>query len=202
MIAASLLLASLLQAATPPPEPESPPGEAPAGPLDFDLFAGAPPPETAPVDDAAVSRRRTMLKLHQGLGIGTLGLTGTTVVLGALNVSDLYGDGGSHTGRYLLAHRLAAYTTLAAFASTAALSLLAPEPYQKRAGGVDTATLHKIAVGIASAGMAAQLGLGFVAARRAEAGNPRQLRRIVELHEIAGYTTLTALGLAGAVWIF
>lgn len=143
-----------------------------------------------------------MLRVHQIVGLTTLGLMLGTVVLGQLNYQDMYTSGGTRTGNYLLPHRILAYGTTAAFLGTASLSLLAPNPYDKPSQRLSTATVHKIAVGVASAGMVTQIALGFVMGRIADAGNPRDLHTYAQVHQVVGYTTVVALGSAALVWVF
>lgn len=186
------------------------PGEHAAGnSFDFDLMA-AP---TAPADSKvlslpplatqkAVAKRRTMLKTHQVLGLTTLGLMATTVILGQLNYSDLYGRNGGKTGNYLLPHQIGAYATTGAFVATASFSLFAPNPYARKRQGIDTAILHKTAVGVATAGMVTQIVLGFITARSADSGNADHLAKWAKAHQAVGYTTFGALATAATVWIF
>ena len=96
--------------------------------LDFDLLAPSPAPVAAVRDplQPKAERRRTMLRAHQIVGLSTLGVMAATVVVGQLNYSDLYSSGGSRHSRYLLPHRILAYSTTAGFAATASLSLFAP----------------------------------------------------------------------------
>lgn len=182
----------------PPPAP-SPPDLSPAPPLDFDLL---PPiaPAASPAQDLAleraVARRRRMLRLHQGLGLATwTGLAATTIV-GQLDFDDRF-RGGGDTGKWHGAHRTLALSTSALFLGTGLLGLLAPEPYEKKAR-LDTATVHKAAMAVAAAGMAAQIVLGVSA--RGRAGSLRE-RDLAEAHQILGYATFGAMT-AGAVVLF
>jgi len=83
--------------------------------------------------------------------------------LGQLNYQD--NGGGGDTGRWYNAQRDAALITSALFATAGTLALLAPNPTEKRIR-LDTVTLHKTFMGIAAAGFAAEIVLGFVAASR------------------------------------
>lgn len=174
-----------------PPRPPPKAGAKPP-PDDFDLL-----PKEAVPDPAALARqqelerkltqRRAMLGYHQLGGLVTLaGLTGT-VVLGQLNYLDKYGGHGDK-GTYRLWHRWTAISTTAVFAGTASLALFAPVPLEKKPR-LDTATLHKIAMAVASAGMVTQIVLGFVTASKE--GQVVQ-RDFALAHQIVGYTTLAA----------
>ena len=181
---------------------EAKPGKddaAPPPPLDFDLL----PPETkasATVDlklEKDVRRRRGMLTLHQGLGIATWTALAATVTLGQLNFDDRF-RGGGDTGRWRGAHRTLAYGSTALFAGTGLLALLAPEPYEKRAR-LDTATLHKVSMGVATAGIATQIVLG-IAARRS--GGKLGERDLASAHQLTGYATLGAMTVGAVVLFF
>ena len=74
------------------------------------------------------------------------------------------------------------------FAGTASLALFAPAPIERQAR-LDTATLHRIAMTIAAAGMATQIVLGIVTASKE--GQSAQ-RDFALAHQIVGYTTLAA----------
>jgi len=117
--------------AAPTPPAAHDPDPATAADLDFDLLgasaATAPPAalEVAAVTRAA-QRHRTLLKWHQGLGLGMLAAMAVTTVLGQLNYRDRYG-GGSGSGSYLWPHRVGVGLTTLAFADARTLALLAPE---------------------------------------------------------------------------
>jgi hypothetical protein len=188
------LVASPLQIAL-AEQPKAERHPAPAPPDDFDLL----PKEKVP--DAAVQQelihklelRRKMLQLHQLGGFVTLGLMGTTVVLGQLNYSDKYGGGGD-TERFMVWHRWFGISTAVVFAATGALAVFAPSPLEKRVR-FDTATVHKVSLAVATAGMIAQIILGPVIASKQ--GQLSQ-RDFALAHQIVGYTTLIATS-AGAV---
>lgn len=198
-IAAILLSTTLVTAAA--ADPTTMPTQ---GAPDFDLL-GTPPPVSTPVFDTTVveraKRRESMLKTHQALGLTTLGLMTAKVIVGQLNYDDLYEADGAGSGRYLLANRILGYTTAASFLATATFALGAPEGYEKHAG-FDTASLHKIGVGMASAGMASQIALGYVAARRASAGNSAGVASLARWHKGVGYATWLTLAAAALVWTF
>lgn len=167
--------------------------------LDFDLLP-PPPAAAAPSDpalDRAVARRRTMLTLHQGLGIATWSALVATSVVGQLDFDDRF-RGGGDTGRWHGAHRALALSTSALFLGTGLLALLAPEPYAKKAR-LDTATLHKISMAIAAVGMATQIVLGLSA--RSAAGSLRE-RDLATAHQITGYATLGAMTVGAVVLLF
>jgi len=175
----------------------SPPAQPPA--LDFDLLL--PDPAAAPARDPAferlVERRRSMLKLHQGLGIATWAALAATTVVGQLQFDDRF-RGGGDTGKYRTPHKVLVYTSVTLFTATGLLGLFAPEPYRKREAGLDTATLHKILMGVATAGMVAQVILGVAA--RGKAGTTQE-RDLAVAHQVIGYTTFGAMT-AGAVVLF
>lgn len=198
MIAVLLALSVSLQA--PPPAGQSSPAQSQPG--DIDLL----PPQAAP--DAATAarqaelerqlhRRRQMLQLHQLGGMLTLASLGATVVFGELNYIDKYGGGGD-TGRWSAWHKGSAYTATAIFAATGALAILAPSPIEKRAR-LDTAMLHKIAMGVATAGMVTQILLGIVTASKE--GSVSQ-RDFALAHQIVGFTTFGATAAGFGVLTF
>ena len=203
-VALALVAQPLLaqQAQTPPPAQAAPPEAVKPPPDDFDLL----PPEKKS-DPAALAkeaevqrdlgRRRTMLQLHQVFGFATLASLGATVVLGQLNYADKYGGGGD-SGRYITAHSAVAYGAAGIFAATGLLALLAPSPFDKPLR-LDTATLHKTSMAVATAGMAAEIVLGIVAARKE--GHLSQ-RDFALAHQIIGYTAAvsTAGGFIAITW--
>lgn len=166
--------------------------------LDFDLLP--PEPALAPVDpalDRKVRRRQVMLRVHQGLGIATWSALAATVAVGQLDLNDRF-RGGGDTGRWHGAHRALAVGTSAIFLGTGLLGLLAPEPYAKKLR-LDTATLHKTSMGLAAAGMAAQIALGLTA--RGSAGKLRE-RDLATAHQVTGYATLGAMTVGAVVLFF
>jgi hypothetical protein len=174
--------------------------------LDFDLFGSAPPaaaPALNPRLAADVQSRRTLLTYHQAAGVGMLVFMGATTVLGALNYHELYG-GGSGSRRYVWPHRIGVIATTVEFAGAGTLAMLAPQPYEKDVGprGFSPGTVHRAATFLASLGMATQLGVGFVTARRAEAGNPHELQTLARTHEVVGYVTMGLVAVAASAWLF
>jgi hypothetical protein len=103
---------------------------------------------------------------------------------------DKYGGGGD-TGRFQTFHRITAYSSAAVFAATGLLAVFAPVPVDKPVR-LDTATLHKVAMATAAAGMAAEIVLGIIAVR--SEGPPTSLsqRDFALAHQIVGYATLAA----------
>lgn len=183
--------------------------------LDFNFFpdkaaaaAGAngqqppnPGTDLSPADAEAKSHtRRWMLKTHQTLGITTWALMAATVVVGQLNYNQLYGGGGGGT-QWQTPHRWLVLSTSTLFATTAAFSIFAPNPYPKPLR-LDTGLIHRIAVIGATLGMVSEIALGWMSSHQASAGNPNNLRTMARAHQIVGYTTLGFLTVAGAVWVF
>ncbi|HYV66479.1 MAG TPA: hypothetical protein VE964_09585, partial [Myxococcales bacterium] len=109
------------------------------------------------------------------------------VVLGQLNYLDKYAGGGD-TGKWVTPHAIAAFTAAGVFTATGLLAVLAPSPLEKPAR-IDTATLHKIAMAVATAGIVAQVVLGPITASKE--GQVSQ-RDYALAHQIIGYTTLAA----------
>lgn len=138
-----------------------------------------------------------MLQLHQLGGFVTLGAMGATVVLGQMNYADKYGGGGD-TRRFMVVHRWLGIGTAVVFAATGALAIFAPSPLPKPVR-LDTATAHKVALAIASAGMLAQIILGPLIASKE--GQTSQ-RDFALAHQIVGYTTLAATAAGAAVLTF
>ena len=191
-------LADSTQAPAPAPQepsaPAAPPeGNTPVSPgQDFDLLAPQKPPdEPARQRELEVmhqlQRRRTMLHLHQIGGYATLATVTAAVVLGQLNYLDKYAGGGD-TGRWITPHAIAAFTAAGVFTATGLLAVLAPSPLEKPVR-LDTATLHKIAMAVATAGIVAQVVLGPITASKE--GQLSQ-RDFALAHQIIGYTTLAA----------
>lgn len=164
--------------------------------LDFDLL-GKPAALVQKIDDAALKRRRTMLDLHQKVGLGLVALQAATTVVGQLNWSDKYGGTSPPvTGRYELSHTVLAYSTLGVFAVNGAIALLAPGSQVKKKEW-DRTTLHKVSLAVAAAGMAAQGVVGIWADRREGYLDQKQL---ATTHLVIGYVTLVAVGVGvGAI---
>ena len=173
------------QKAEPRREGEQRQGAEPGTSLDFDLLGA--PASAHQVDESALRLRRTLLTVHQGVGLGMFGLQLATTVLGQLNYIDKFG--GDNTNKYKQTHAILAYSTLAAFVAAGTLALLAPSPL-KRDGGFDRVSLHKIAMFTAAAGMLAQGALGIWTKDREGYFNQRG---IATAHLVIGYVTLAAV---------
>ena len=196
-LAACLTAAPLQHALADPPAEQSP-----APPDDFDLLPPEKPPDAAAVArqrelSRALARRRHLLELHQLGGFATLATMTATVVVGQLNYMDKYGGGGD-TGKYRLTHQILAYGTSGVFAATGLLALFAPSPFEKPLR-FDTATLHKSAMIVATAGMVTLVVLGIVTSR--SEGSLSQ-RDFALAHQIVGYTTLAATATGFGVLFF
>jgi|SRR5215217_2074237 len=180
------------------PADKQPPAEDPS--LDFDLLEPDELTGAAQVDpelQARLDRRRTMLKLHQGLGFALAAGLVTTTVIGQLQFNDSFRGGGDD--RNLLGlHRGFAVGTSVVFASVGLLGLLAPKPLEKEEFQWDTITFHKIFMSIATAGMLAQVILGIMATDRFGRLSETDL---ATAHQVVGYTTLGAVS-AGVFTLF
>jgi hypothetical protein len=184
---AEALAAQERPAAQPAPQPQTKPPDD-----DFNLLTPEKKPDAAALARQAriqseISRRRTLLRLHQIGGYATLATVTATVVLGQLNYADKYGGGGD-VGTYRTPHRLVAYTAAGVFAATGILAVIAPSPFD-RPLRLDTITLHKASMIVATAGMATQIVLGIMTAGKE--GTVAQ-RDFALAHQIVGYTTLAA----------
>jgi hypothetical protein len=169
----------------------------PSPELSFDLLGEAAAPG-AQVDERAVSRRRTMLKTHQGLGIGLMVLELSTLVVGQLNYRDRFG-GGARTGSFKTAHAVLGYSAFALFLTNESLALLAPVPIKKAHEGFDRATLHKVGLFTAAAGMLAEAALGIYTAHFA---SPESQRSLAKTHLFVGYGTYAAMAVGVSAFIF
>jgi hypothetical protein len=181
-----LLLAQRESASKPPPRPPPSPRD------DFELLPKEAAPDSATLArqrelERQLAKRRTMLKWHQIGGFLTLGGLTATAVLGQLDYLDKYGGHGD-VGTYHAWHRWVAAGTTAVFAATASLAIFAPSPLEKPTR-LDTATLHKVFMTVAAAGMVTQIVLGIVTASKE--GQTSQ-RDFALAHQIVGYTTLAA----------
>jgi hypothetical protein len=182
------------------------PSDKPAG-LDFEFFgpdsAGAPGADSSAnsshISEQAKTRRHR-LGVHQFLGLTTWAFMAASCVIGQLNYNDLYA-GGSGRGGYMMPHRLLVYSTTGLFTATGIYALLAPQPYKKPLK-FDTGLVHRVAAIGATAGMVAQVVLGFITARTADAGNPSGLKQMAMVHDLVGWTTFGFMTAAGAAWLF
>lgn len=182
------------------------PDTKPQRPLDdLDLFGdtAAEKAKLAEPDlEGELGTRRWMLKTHQILGMATLALTAATVLIGHFNYDRLYGPGRNGSDGLLMTHRVLAYSTVGAFATTATFSVFAPKRVQREDSGFSTVDIHKLAVAGASLGMLAQVGLGFAAGRAADAGNPNTPARLAGAHQVVGWATLGLLTTAAVSLLF
>jgi hypothetical protein len=179
----------------PPPSQPAPPPTQPAPPDDFDLLPAVKPPspeQLARQEELTrkLRLRRQMLQLHQLGGFVTMGSLALTVTLGQLNYNDKYAGGGD-TGRFRTAHKISAYSSAAIFAATGLLAILAPSPTDKPLR-LDTAALHKVFLGVATAGIAAQIILGVLTASKEGPPTSLSQRDFALAHQIVGYTTFVA----------
>ena len=195
-------LPSPIPSAVPAPDPS----DKPAG-LDFQFFE----PETSTLSgadsaakDARFSelsqKRRHRLETHQFLGLTTWVFMAASCIIGQLNYSDLYG-GGSGRGSYQMPHRLLVYSSAGLFTATGIYALLAPQPYKKPLK-FDTGLIHRIAAIGATAGMVAEVVLGFITARTADSGNPSGIKQMAKVHDAIGWTTFGFMTVAGTAWLF
>jgi hypothetical protein len=158
------------------------------GSLDFDLL-GKPAEVPEAADVKKVARRRQMLTLHQGIGIGLYALQVATTVVGQLNYLDKFGD--ANTGKYKLSHQVLAYTNLSVFVVNGALALLTPDVGGEHKGqGVDRVTKHKIGMYTAAGLMLAQIVTGVLTSSQEGHLNQQDIARV---HLAMGYATLAAM---------
>jgi hypothetical protein len=196
--------------ALPSPVPSAAPAPAqpnkPAG-LDFQFFE--PDDAAAPGADSAArsaniaeqsKTRRHRLTTHQFLGLTTWAFMAASCIIGQLNYNDLYG-GGSGRGSYMMPHRLLVYSTTGLFTATGLYALLAPQPYKKPLK-FDTGLVHRMAAIGATAGMVAEVVLGFLTARTADSGNSSGIKSMAKVHDAIGWTTFGFMTVAGTAWIF
>jgi hypothetical protein len=184
---------------------ETPPSDAPVRQaeepdMDFDLLepsegSAETPRLIDPELERAISTRRTMLTIHQGMGLAMAATLTATIIVGQLNLDDRY-RGGGDTGRFQPWHSGLVIASSSLFVGTGLLGLLAPTPFKKELR-LDTITLHKIFMSLATVGMLTQVVLGLATASR-----EGQLSQVdfVTAHQVVGYATLGAVG-AGALMI-
>jgi len=142
-------------------------------------------------------KRRKLLTLHQGVGIGLYGLTLGTVVVGQLNYRDKFAT-KANTEKWGMPHKVLAYTTTAVFALNAGLALAAPAPV-KHEWRLDRASVHRVAMLTATLCMAAQVGLGIYTASREGYTDQQDLAKA---HLYLGYGTLAAMTAGVGVLVF
>lgn len=171
------------------------PAVAQTAPGEIDLLG--PPKKTDTIDQAAVDRRRTMLQIHQGLGLGMFAVELANTVVGQLNYSDRFAAGPS-TGKYQLAHQISAWGTVALFAGTGLLAIFAPTPIPKP-DGFDRTKLHEIAMFTAAGGMAAEAALGlYTRGREGYLNQPDY----AAAHLVIGYVTFAAIAAGVGAIVF
>ena len=170
-----------------------------SGEGDIDLLPNVVAPDAAQQRalESQLRTRRQMLQLHQLSGMLTFAALGATVIFGQLNYNDIYGGGGA-THQWYDWHKWSAFTATALFATTGALAIFAPSPLEKPMR-LDTAMLHRISMGVATAGMVTQIVLGFVTASKN--GSISQ-RDFALAHQIVGYTTFAAYAVGFGVLTF
>ncbi|WP_171414538.1 hypothetical protein [Corallococcus exercitus] len=156
--------------------------------LDFDLLTPEAEASKGLLDpnlQKDLETRRTMLKLHQGLGLAMAGGLTAATVLGQLQFNESFRGGGDN--RTLLAwHRGVVIGTSVLFATVGTLGLLAPDPVE-RPFQWDTVTFHKIFMSLATAGMITQAILGILATHSyGEITEPKY----ATAHQVVGYATL------------
>ncbi|MHB1845935.1 MAG: hypothetical protein ACYCWW_14000 [Deltaproteobacteria bacterium] len=193
MLASLLLLAALGAPVPPAPPPaEARAAESPPPSFDFDLVPAAKDATPDRKLERALRTRRTMLVLHQSVGIAMTALMAATVVVGQLNYSDRF-SGAPATGNYELLHADLATATTVAFAAAGLLALLAPVPIPKKSEGIDSITVHKWSMLTATVAMATEIVLGILTVSREGFANQASL---ATTHLVIGYTTAgaTAVG--------
>jgi hypothetical protein len=186
--------------AEPPLSVAALPGPAFGGPnLDFDLLDQAAPAPALidPLLEQRISTRRTMLTMHQTVGLGLVGLMGATMLTGQLNYLDRFG--GPSTARYEAPHKWFATATLVTFAGAGLLAWFTPVPMERASEGIDRATLHKAGMIGATAGMAAEGILGVLTASREGYASQSGLARA---HLAIGYLTLLCMSVGVGALVF
>ncbi|MHA7634904.1 hypothetical protein [Corallococcus sp. M7] len=157
--------------------------------LDFDLLTPEAEASKGLLDpdlQKDLETRRTMLKLHQGLGLAMAGGLTAATVLGQIQFSRSFTDGGGDNRSLLAWHRGVVIGTSLLFATVGTLGILAPDPVE-RPFQWDTVTFHKIFMSLATAGMIAQAVLGILATHSyGEITEPKY----ATAHQVVGYATL------------
>jgi cytochrome b561 len=169
-----------------------------SGPGDVDLLGEPEKPPPPSADAKKMRLRRSMLSLHQGIGLGLLALQVTTTVVGQLNYNDKFVS-SANTNKYKQAHALLAWTNIGVFVVNGTIAVLAPEPPGTMSSGFDRVTLHKVSMFTAAAGMAAQGVLGVYTAQREGYENQKQLATV---HLAIGYATLAAMLVGVSALVF
>jgi hypothetical protein len=169
----------------------------PASNLDFDLLPESSATKADPQLEAQIHTRRSMLLIHQALGIATVVLITTGVVFGQLNYDDRFG-GGPSNGTYEVWHSSFVTAGTITFIGAGTLALLAPVPLTKHSG-FDTITVHKWSMLVASLCFAAEIPLGIYTVSQEGHANQASLALA---HLILGYVTATALAVGTAALFF
>ena len=164
-------------------------------PGDIDLLG--PPKAARPVDEDEIRRRRSMLPLHQAVGLGMFAIELANTAIGQLNWSDKFAA-GPNTGKYVLAHQITGYATLVAFAGSGLLAVFAPTPLPK-SEGFDRTSLHRLSMGVATLGMAAEAVLGIWTRTREGYLNQPDF---ATAHLVIGYVTFAAVSLGVGAIVF
>jgi len=185
-----------------PAEPKVIKASAPKDAFDFDLLDKPKEKTAADIQKADATERagklrRTMLLVHQALGFTLMGVSTVNFVLGVLNYYDKF-SGGGFTNNYETAHLVSSMVTTGVFAGAGVLALFTPDPYDKP-GRWDSARWHRIIMATATAGMVAQIVLGFVSAARLGSLDQRDLART---HLIIGTATYALTVAGGLTYLF
>jgi len=137
---------------------------------------GIASPLTPDVRKHELSVRRTMLTAHQIGGFVTLGLMATTVYFG-----QRYLDHGQRNDRDM--HQTFVAATIASYAATGLLAILAPPPLIRR-DEFSTTTLHKTLAWIHVAGMIITPILGAAISKRGSSYYDQ-----ARFHQVSAYIT-------------
>lgn len=204
------------------PEPRA---EASAGAGGGDEPSGARSEDPTQLSQMAAQlrQRQQMGTIHRAFGIATWAAMLVTVGLGAIQYYNLYGFGGSISDNPCVngdavfgqdqcfgtpwAHRIAALTTTALYATTFALSFVMPDPLgaSEGAAGADL-ELHKTLRWVHLGGMVAQILLGFMVGQNwfglDRANHFGELQAIATVHQVVGLATFGVLTAAGAIMVF
>ncbi len=193
--------------------PDAPRGTAPtasAPPSGGDSFDFNFMPQANPAEEAARKKhaeevekkartRRKMLLAHQALGFVTLAVLAATCVVGQFTYLDKYGGGNDDNRALYASHAVLAIASTSLFATTGALAVAAPNPYEKSRWHFDTALVHKASMLLATLGMVAQIVLGPITASRE--GHLDQ-RDLALAHVITGYATFGFMAAGTIAYVF
>jgi hypothetical protein len=141
-----------------------------------------------------------MLNLHQGLGIGLLGLQVASTVTGQLNYDDKFGGSDpANTDKYKATHKVVTYTNVAAFVVVGGIALFAPTEKNAPPRPFGRTTIHKIGMALAAVGMATQVYLGVKTVGREGYLDQKDY---AQKHLAVGYATLAVMGIAVGALVF